>query len=1317
MGSLTRAFNWNETRLGSPESWPQSLRTTLGLLLHSAFPMFLFWGEDLICFYNDAYRPSLGTNGKHPALGKPGKEVWPEIWDFIGPLIDQVMTTGEPVWFENQLVPIFRNGQLEDVYWTFSYSPAYGDEGEIVGVLVTCTETTAQVMTLKNLRESEARFGGAVQAVRGILWTNNALGEMEGEQPAWAALTGQTYDEYQGFGWANAIHPDDAQPTIHAWQEALAQNRMFVFEHRVRLRTGDYGQFSVRAVPLLNADGSIREWVGVHNDITEQVLAQHRMQQSQQQLLALFEQAPVGVAIINEENLTFRMANPFYGQLVGRNPADLIEKPLLEALPEIAGQGFDELLRHVLATGIPYAANEVAVNIQYGTQLETIYVDFLYQPRYNAEAKRFTDVLAVVTDVTKQVRSRQQVEVSEAKLRSLITAAPVAIGLFVGRDLVIELPNQTFIDIVGKGPDIVGKPLREVMPELITENQPFLQILDDVYTSGKMFQTYGAQVDIVQQGVMTHNYYNITYSPLYNKDGEVYAILDVAVDVTGQIQAQHQVEESEARFRNLVNQATVATAVFTGRDMVVELANDALLELWDKDRSILGKTLLEVLPEIADQPFPALLDQVFTTGETFTAQDIPAHLIRKGKLETIYVDFSYQALRDTQNTITGILVMATDVTERAKNRQKIEEAEAKLRSLINNAPAAIALFIGRDLIIDSPNQAFIDVVGKGSDIEGKPLRAVMPELESQPFLQLLDEVFTSGESFQSFGSAIRVLQQGREVTVYYNLTYTPLFDEVGEVYAILNIGINVADQIRAQQALQQSEQKLRSLIESAPFPIGVYVGREMRIELANQSILDVWGKGNNVIGKRYAEILPELDNQQIFDQLDGVYTTGIPFHAKNQRVDIVVDGQLQPYYFNYSFTPLIDAVGQIYGVMNTAAEVTDLAVAKQKVEEAETALRGAIELAELVTWRLYIEQGFIVYSERFMEWLGFSEDTKALDEAYNPLPDSYRESVAQALEASWQPGNTGFYENEHPIINRLTGQIRIIHARGEVQYDSTGKPLFINGTARDITHERQRQQELERQVQERTAQLQELVHDLERSNYNLQQFAYVASHDLQEPLRKIQSFGDLLKTEYGERLAEGQDYLNRMQASAGRMSVLIKDLLTYSRISTRQETSVPVQLDTVVQSVLQDLEVAIQEAGARIEVSKLPTILGDKTQLRQLFQNLIGNALKFRQDTVQPYIQITTQLLPASELPAQIRPARQSEIYYQIDIQDNGIGFNQKYVDRIFQVFQRLHGKNEYVGTGIGLAICEKVATNHGGAISATSQPDKGATFSVYLPK
>lgn len=460
MGALVEAYNWHDHPLGDPAGWPQSLSTAVGILLHSKFPMFLFWGHDATCFYNDAYRPSLGKEGegKHPCIGKRGKDVWPEIWHIIGPQIEQVMAGGEATWHEDQLVPIFRNGKVEDVYWTYSYSPVFDEAGLVAAVFVTCTETTKGVNALADykrsqqilkeskerlqaaldasltgtfrwdiqtneliwdenldhlfglppgqtvqslqkfieqvhpadrqevidrcrrcaeqgadfdmvfrvvrpdgtmrwlddkgktffdkegrplymtgacvditkhkvandaLRISEQRFQAAINAVQGVLWTNNARGEMEGEQPGWAALTGQSYADYQGYGWSRAVHPGDAQPTIDAWNEALREKKTFIFEHRVLKKNGEWGIFSIRAIPLMNSDGTIREWVGVHTDITRQREAEHRLRANEEQFRTLSNAIPQ-LAWMTDERGWIYWYNQRWYDYTGTTPEEMM---------------------------------------------------------------------------------------------------------------------------------------------------------------------------------------------------------------------------------------------------------------------------------------------------------------------------------------------------------------------------------------------------------------------------------------------------------------------------------------------------------------------------------------------------------------------------------------------------------------------------------------------------------------------------------------------------------------------------------------------------------------------------------------------------------------------------------------------------------------------------------------------------------------------------------------------------------------------------------------------------------------------------------
>ena len=257
--------------------------------------------------------------------------------------------------------------------------------------------------------------------------------------------------------------------------------------------------------------------------------------------------------------------------------------------------------------------------------------------------------------------------------------------------------------------------------------------------------------------------------------------------------------------------------------------------------------------------------------------------------------------------------------------------------------------------------------------------------------------------------------------------------------------------------------------------------------------------------------------------------------------------------------------------------------------------------------------------------------------------------------------------------------------------DESGKPYQYVSIRFEITQRKTAEE-----------QLRVYADRLERSNQELQDFASVAAHDLQEPLRKIQAFGDRIQTKYHLQLAEeGRDYLERMLSSAKRMRKLIDDLLTYSRVTTQAKPFEATDLNQILKDVLSDLELRIEQVHGNVEAAKLPSIDADPSQMRQLFQNLIANALKFHRKDTAPLIKIEATLQPGRCV---------------LSVSDNGIGFDEKYLDRIFTIFQRLHGKQEYEGTGVGLAVCRRIAERHGGTITAKSSPDNGATFFVSLP-
>jgi signal transduction histidine kinase len=263
-----------------------------------------------------------------------------------------------------------------------------------------------------------------------------------------------------------------------------------------------------------------------------------------------------------------------------------------------------------------------------------------------------------------------------------------------------------------------------------------------------------------------------------------------------------------------------------------------------------------------------------------------------------------------------------------------------------------------------------------------------------------------------------------------------------------------------------------------------------------------------------------------------------------------------------------------------------------------------------------------------------------------------------------------------------------------------------------VANDALREQVAERERAEKTVRL--VAHELERSNRELSQFAAVASHDLQEPLRKIQTFGDrLLSLCHAQLDDQGREYLDRMLVSAARMRALIDGLLEYSRVSSRHQPLAAVDLGTIAREVAGDLEIRLHQAHGQVEVGDLPTIQADPLQMRQLLQNLIGNALKFQRAGVAPHVRVSAQLV-AGNLPSNVGP--ESNSWCELTVEDNGVGFDPAYAPRVFELFQRLHRRDEFEGTGMGLAICKKIVERHGGTIAANSTPGQGSRFVVAFP-
>lgn len=511
------------------------------------------------------------------------------------------------------------------------------------------------------------------------------------------------------------------------------------------------------------------------------------------------------------------------------------------------------------------------------------------------------------------------------------------------------------------------------------------------------------------------------------------------------------------------------------------------------------------------------------------------------------------------------------------------------------------------------------------------------------------------------------------------------------------------------------------------------------IVTANDAYCKVAGKSlENLEGKGLFEAFPINPDSHaasgvnnIQNSLNKVIATGETDEIKYQKYEIKKEGSddYELHYWNITNTPLPDSTGNLSYIIHHVVDVTEEYVLRAKALEAEQRRRESALNLETVNEakQQADESNALLHTIIDAAQAGIFLFTPVYDQSgqitdfrfalANKMIAAYvgqtPEALIGALGSEWFPGykSNGLFDRySHTAITGITN-------RFEFHYDEDNINVWLDimsskvedgvlVTFTDYTALKNLQRRLEDHVTE-----------LRNSNANLEQFAYVASHDLQEPLRKVKSFGDMLKNRYGDELGpNGADLISRMQSAAARMSTLIDDLLTFSRASVKPRELEIIDTNKVLDGVLFDLERVIQQKKAIIHRDKLLPIAGQATQIGQIFLNLIGNALKFQAADALPEVRITSSIVSGKESGFWLSSQDAEKSFQRIEIKDNGIGFDISYRDRIFQIFQRLNNRSDYPGSGVGLSIVKKVIENHGGYIDASSEPGKGATFTILLP-
>ena len=505
----------------------------------------------------------------------------------------------------------------------------------------------------------------------------------------------------------------------------------------------------------------------------------------------------------------------------------------------------------------------------------------------------------------------------------------------------------------------------------------------------------------------------------------------------------------------------------------------------------------------------------------------------------------------------------------------------------------------------------------------------------------------------------------------------------------------LAEARRARDVGRTSEDRFRSLFDMSRDGI-VFVDLDGHIEEMNQAYLDLVGYDRDEISTHtYQDLTPEkwrAGEAEIIETQ--VMQRG--FSDEYEKEYVRKDGSIAPISLRTILVRDLD--GRPIRFMGIVRDITELKEKEEALKASEKRYRSLFDLSHDGVVFVGLDGPVEEANPAYQDMLGYDLD-ELVGVTYQQLtPPRWAAMEAEIVDQQiMSRGYTDEYEKEYI---RKDGSVFPVAVRAILVRDEAGTPVRILGIVRDITEQKEAKGALERHAR-----------DLARSNEELEQFAYVASHDLQEPLRKIRAFGALLAEEKQESLdEEGRQYVDFMTDAAARMQTLVSDLLALSRVTTAAHPFEDLSLAEVFDTVLSDLSVSLEEAEGQVDVAEAPTIEADRTQMEQLFRNLIGNALKFRKPGVAPRVAVrmAAETLPLAAIPG---PA------HTIVVADNGIGFEPSQGSKLFQPFKRLHARHQYEGAGIGLAICEKIVLRHHGQITASGTPGEGATFTVTLPR
>ncbi|SKB75558.1 PAS domain S-box-containing protein [Salegentibacter holothuriorum] len=730
-------------------------------------------------------------------------------------------------------------------------------------------------------------------------------------------------------------------------------------------------------------------------------------------------------------------------------------------------------------------------------------------------------------------------------------------------------------------------------------------------------------------------------------------------------------------FENILSKAPAAICALRGPKHVFELANENYMKLLGH-RDIIGKTVKEAVPEVNNQGFIELLDKVYETGEPHIGNETQIRLkVGENEFKNSFLNFVYQPTRNHKGKIDGIFAHVIDVTEQVEARKALENSEQRLREVIDAVPAIIWITNTKAQTVYL-NKNWYSYTGQDRDAaEGMGwLDATHPEDRKQTEFAFLE----GHNQKKAYSMSFRLRNKKGEYRWVLDKG-SPKFDANGNYEGMIGTVVDVHEERNKENLVREKDHRLQGIVKEATVATAIYTGRDMHIELANDAMIELWGKDKSVIGTPLHEALPELDGQPFLDLLRNVLDTGEIYWGKEDKVDLMIDGKMQTGYYNFTYKPLRDKKGDIYGILNMAIDVTDSVTSKMLLKESEFHFRQMADLMPGMVSKTN-EKGSDIYFNK--NWLDFTgkgiTDLKDIGWVHYIHPDE-KDNFLKAWEDCLGTGCN--LEMQLRLKNKEGKYIWHLSRCEAVKEDDGSVKMWIavNTEIDKIKEEEKRKEE----------------------------FLKMVSHELKTPVTSIKGYVQLLlslikkQKELEASKLPLKPSLERINHQVTRLTRLISEILDLSRIRENQLElkKEGFNLNELVKETIQDINYTNTQHKISLESDVQCHVLADRDRIGQVIINFVMNAIKYSPGSEDVNVKIT----------------QEDEHRVRVCVKDFGIGIGQENYKKIFKRFYRVGVKSEetYSGFGIGLYLANEIIERHNGEIQLKSELGEGSEFSFIL--